>query len=485
MSTPSSHAISPSGAGEKKKLRMPSASERTMTLEIYFLDYWWDLLTYLHQRKNRLEMFKSRAEGMSEDTKAKDWELLCEKESRYLRKRRTRLKFGDFEIMIQIGKGGYGEVFLSRKRDTNEIVALKRMRKNALQAQDEVHHILNERNVLCSTDSQWLVRLLYSFQDEQHVYLAMEYVAGGDMRTLLNGSGVLHEHHARFYMMEMVLCVATLHSMGFIHRDLKPENFLIDAHGHMKLTDFGLAKGVVSSEYREKMNKRLLQIKDKSIVKYSSMERRSMYQSIRKEDRAMAFSLVGSPDYMAPEMLTQQGYDLLVDYWSIGCIFFEFLSAFPPFGAPTIDEIWVNVYHWKEVLERPLYSGDDAEFNMSEEAWDLITKLIADKSERWASPSAIQDHRWFKGANWDSVRDMEPPFKPELADECDTTYFDDFTNPEDLAKYGEFEKSEVAEPPQELEGGLGGPHNKWVGWTYRSQDKRFGHFDGSSLRGFL
>ncbi|KAJ3617931.1 hypothetical protein Zmor_008792, partial [Zophobas morio] len=332
---------------------------------------------------------------MNEEDKSKEWEKFRKKESAYLRRRRAKQKIEDFEIIIQIGKGGYGDVFLSRNKDTNEIVALKRMRKKALLAQNEIHHIFNERNVLSAANSPWLVKLLCSFQDSSHVYLAMEYVPGGDMRTLLSNSGVLHEKHARFYLAEMTCAIDALHELGFIHRDLKPENFLISSSGHLKLTDFGLAKGVLCPEFREKMLER-------------------------------AFSLVGSPDYMAPEMLTQTGYDKLVDYWSIGCIFYEFLTAFPPFGAPTIDEIWVNVYHWREVLERPHYTGEDAEFNMSDEAWDLITKLITEKEKRIDCIDAIKKHCWFKGFEWDFLQDQQKqaaPFIPDLSNETDATYF--------------------------------------------------------------
>ncbi|MCO5574672.1 hypothetical protein L7F22_028462 [Adiantum nelumboides] len=111
---------------------------------------------------------------------------------------------------------------------------------------DEVRHVLTERDILTATRTPWLVRLLYAFQDQDHVFLAMEYVPGGDFRTLLNNSGVLREEHARFYAAEMFVAVNELHALGYIHRDLKPENFLVDSTGHIKLTDFGLAAGALN-----------------------------------------------------------------------------------------------------------------------------------------------------------------------------------------------------------------------------------------------
>jgi non-specific serine/threonine protein kinase len=162
-----------------------------------------------------------------------------------LRKRRTKLRLEQFRIIAQVGQGGYGSVYLARKIDTNEVCALKKMRKGTLAKMDEVKHVLVERDILCSVKTPWLVRLLYAFQDKDHVFLAMvswrpsrpslgmccgmhgadsqEYVPGGDFRTLLNNSGVLKEEHARFYAAEMFMGVNELHKLGYIHRDLKPE----------------------------------------------------------------------------------------------------------------------------------------------------------------------------------------------------------------------------------------------------------------------
>jgi cell cycle protein kinase DBF2 len=135
---------------------------------------------------------------------------------------------------------------------------------------------LIERDILTATKTPWLVRLLYAFQDPQHVYLAMEYVPGGDFRTLLNNSGVLKEEHARFYISEMFAAVRELHKLGYIHRDLKPEvrdmtypwfwiwcamqNFLVDASGHVKLTDFGLATGALNPKRIESLKVKVTQV---------------------------------------------------------------------------------------------------------------------------------------------------------------------------------------------------------------------------------
>ena len=211
-------------------------------LKVYFLDHYVDLLTYLDDRKKRT------AQAIRE---GQDWKKFISKERSSLRKRRLRTRLSHFQILSQIGQGGYGQVFLAKHRDTKVFCALKQMSKKLLVKLGEAGHILTERDILTKSDSEWLVRLLYAFQDMDNVYLVMEYVPGGDFRTLLNATGVLHEPHARFYVAEMAQAVFTLHDLGYIHRDLKPENFLIDATGHIKLTDFGLSRGKLSGEVME------------------------------------------------------------------------------------------------------------------------------------------------------------------------------------------------------------------------------------------
>ncbi|CRK18554.1 hypothetical protein BN1708_017674, partial [Verticillium longisporum] len=185
------------------------------------------------------------------------WQKYAGRERANLRKRRVRLRHGDFQILTQVGQGGYGQVFLAQKKDTREVCALKVMSKKLLFKLDEVRHVLTERDILTNAKSEWLVRLLYSFQDDKSIYLAMEYVPGGDFRTLLNNTGVLSNRHARFYIAEMFCSVDALHQLGYIHRDLKPENFLVDSTGHVKLTDFGLAAGMLAPAKIESMRIRL------------------------------------------------------------------------------------------------------------------------------------------------------------------------------------------------------------------------------------
>lgn len=345
-----------------------------------FLDHYFDLLTYVGSRQARLETFKSEVPPppeTDEEEYKKLWSKYAGRERAALRKRRVRLRHGDFQILTQVGQGGYGQVFLAQKKDTREVCALKVMSKKLLFKLDEVRHVLTERDILTTANSEWLVRLLYSFQDDRSIYLAMEYVPGGDFRTLLNNTGVLSNRHARFYIAEMFCSVDALHKLGYIHRDLKPENFLIDSTGHVKLTDFGLAAGNVASSKIHSMRVRLEKASEtnvpfgKAIGQRTIAERREGYQTMREKDVNYAKSIVGSPDYMAPEVLRGEEYDSTVDYWSLGCMLFEALTGFPPFAGASADETWRNLKHWKDVLKRPVW--EDPNYFLSNRTWSFIT----------------------------------------------------------------------------------------------------------------
>ncbi|KAH9994514.1 kinase-like domain-containing protein [Russula vinacea] len=390
---------------ESSEVRRKSTVAQLCT---YFLDYYFQLLGYISARK---EQFKS----------------YCGRERVLLRRRRAKLRVDQFHIIAQVGQGGYGEVYLARKQETGEVCALKKMRKRTLFKMDEVRHVLVERDILTATKTPWLVRLLYAFQDAEHVYLAMEYVPGGDFRTLLNNSGVLKEEHARFYISEMFAAVGELHKLGYIHRDLKPENFLVDSTGHVKLTDFGLATGVLNPKRIESLKIKVPgQSKDNQIVHRSTMERRSLYRSIRNEDLRYADSIVGSPDYMAPEVLRGKPYSYAVDYWSLGCILFD---------GGTPEETWTNLKNWTKVLRRP--------------------ELIAHTSARYCTLDAVRVHPFFKPVPWDNLRGARRRLHGIL---------DDFTSPEDMAKYAEVREKQrnvdrLREKDEPFTRGV------WVGFT--------------------
>jgi len=453
---------------EKELLENPEVRRKGTVAQLYFLDYYFQLLGYLSARKDRRTKFDQDTahRGLTASERSKEFKSYCGRERVVLRKRRTKLRVDQFHIIAQIGQGGYGEVFLARKQETGEICALKKMKKRTLFKMDEIRHVLVERDILTATNTPWLVRLLYAFQDSTYVYLAMEFVPGGDFRTLLNNTGVLQQDNARFYICEMFAAVNELHKLGYIHRDLKPENFLIDSTGHVKLTDFGLATGALNPSRIESLRIKLDKVKDNEVVHRSTMERRSIYRSIRNADARYADSIVGSPDYMAPEVLRGKPYTFSVDYWSLGCIFFEFLAGFPPFSGSTPEETWTNLKNWTKVLRRPEYElEEDLIFNLTDVAWDAVTRLIAHASVRYSSLDQLSAHPFFEGVKFDNLRATRPPFVPSLDSDVDAAYYDDFSSADDMAKYAEvIEKQRNVEKVREKEEPFG--RGVWVGFTF-------------------
>lgn len=438
-----------------------------------FLDHYYDLLTYVHNRQVRDSLFQEAypAESTTPQEREAAFHKHLGKERAGLRKRRTRLRHGDFQILTQVGQGGYGQVYLAQKKDTREVCALKVMRKKLLFKLDEIRHILTERDILTAAKSEWLVKLLYSFQDDEQIYLAMEYVPGGDFRTLLNNTGVLHNRHARFYIGEMFQCIDALHTLGYIHRDLKPENFLIDATGHVKLTDFGLAAGMLSPIKIESMRVKLEEVGNTPVPfglpppeERTAEQRREGYRSLRRKDMNYAKSIVGSPDYMAPEVLKGEQYDSTVDYWSLGCMLFEALAGYPPFAGASVDETWQNLKRWQRVLRKPVY--DDPNYFLSTRTWDLITRLVAAKENRFKNIAEIRKHQYFAEVDFDGLREQKAPFVPELDSETDAGYFDDFSNEADMAKYKEVhDKQRALEDMAERDEKMN--KNLFVGFTFR------------------
>ncbi|EGD85059.1 AGC/NDR/NDR-UNCLASSIFIED protein kinase [Trichophyton rubrum D6] len=439
-------------AEELEKLQQPKVKRLANVTQLYFLDHYFNLLSYVQNRQIRSAQFAAAYPPPPETDEA-EYEVARHKylgrERANLRKRRTRLRHGDFQILTQVGQGGYGQVYLAQKKDTREVCALKVMSKKLLFKMDEIRHILTERDILTTAKSEWLVKLLYAFQDDNQIYLAMEYVPGGDFRTLLNNTGVLHNRHARFYIAEMVACVDALHVLGYIHRDLKPENFLIDSSGHVKLTDFGLAAGMLNPTKIESMRLKLEEV-GKTAVPFgrpmeqrSAAERREGYRSLRKLDVNYAKSIVGSPDYMAPEVLSGEEYDFTVDYWSLGCMLFEALTGYPPFAGATVDETWQNLKNWKDVLRKPQY--EDPNYYLSRRTWDFITRLVASKEHRFKNVTEIHNHDYFAEVNFNTLREeQKAPFVPDLDSETDAGYFDDFGNEADMAKYKEVHDKQKA-----------------------------------------
>ncbi|EEQ37930.1 putative cell cycle protein kinase [Clavispora lusitaniae] len=471
-------------ANSSKTKRLASVAQ------LYFLDYYCDMFDYVISRQERCNMVEHRlstdpAYAQNPKRQQMEWRNYVGRERALLRKRRLKPKHKDFEMITQVGQGGYGQVFLARKKDTREVCALKILNKKLLVKLDETRHVLTERDILTNTRSEWLVKLLYAFQDAEKVYLAMEFVPGGDFRTLLNNTGYLIPPHARFYIAEMFAAVNSLHDLGFTHRDLKPENFLIDSKGHIKLTDFGLAAGTVSNDRIESMRVKLANLED---LDHYQVPSKLMYerQKIFKQSQGhhnLANSIVGSPDYMALEVLEGKNYDFTIDYWSLGCMLFEALCGYPPFSGSKQDETYYNLKNWKTALRRP--QTRDGRYVFSDRTWQLIIKLIASPSTRLRNFRQVQAQPYFSDINnWEALRSRTPPFTPQLDNEEDAGYFDDFEDEESMMKYKDVfarqEQNESLLENSQLGGKRLGNHN-FIGFTFKHKSNPNNKFQNGEV----
>jgi hypothetical protein len=194
-------------------------------------------------RRVQLETEMEKA-GLPDELKNQMRKLLRQKETNYLRLRRAKMNKSMFDFIKVLGLGAFGEVSLVRKKDDPQrLYAMKTLHKGEVFNRNQAAHVKAERDILAEADNEWVVKLYYSFQDEENLYFVMDYVPGGDLMSLLIKFQVFDENLARFYIGELTCAIESVHNLGFIHRDIKPDNILIDRNGHIKLTDFGLCTG--------------------------------------------------------------------------------------------------------------------------------------------------------------------------------------------------------------------------------------------------
>ena len=344
------------------------------------------------------------------------------RETEYLRLKRAKLGVEDFEPLKVIGKGAFGEVRLVQKIDTGHVYAMKVLRKAEMVEKEQVAHVRAERDILVEVDHTWVVKMFYSFQDVDSLYLVMEFLPGGDIMTLLMKKDTLPEEAVQFYMAETALAIETIHQLGFIHRDIKPDNLLLDAKGHVKLSDFGLCTGLQKS-HRTDYYRDLEQVNAADFT-FSRVDSRRRAETWRSKRRALAYSTVGTPDYIAPEVFQQTGYDQTCDWWSLGVIMFEMLIGYPPFCSETPQETYTKIMNWRESLEFP------PEVPISRAARKTIKRFCDAASSRIAGLSDVKKLPWLATVDWEHIRDRPAAFPVNVTAIDDTKNFDEFPDVE-------------------------------------------------------
>ncbi|KAM7034530.1 citron Rho-interacting kinase isoform 2-T2 [Acridotheres tristis] len=295
----------------------------------------------------------------------------------------------DFEVKSVVGCGHFADVKVVREKVTGDVYAMKVMSKESLLAQEHVSFFEEERSILAQSTSPWIPQLQYAFQDKKNLYLVMEYQPGGDLLSLLNRyEEQLDENMVQFYLAELVLAIHSVHQMGYVHRDIKPENVLIDRTGHIKLVDFGSAAKMTANKT---VNARLP---------------------------------VGTPDYMAPEMLAGLGgdgkasYGPECDWWSLGVIAYEMIYGRCPFTEGTSAKTFNNIMNFQRFLKFP------EDVKVSSDFLDLIQSLLCGQKERLGYED-LCCHPFFSEIDWNNIRNSPPPFVPTLKSDDDTSNFDE------------------------------------------------------------
>ncbi|XKL61565.1 hypothetical protein PGB90_008622 [Kerria lacca] len=295
----------------------------------------------------------------------------------------NKIKFEDFNIVRTIGTGTFGRVLLCQEKATNKFYAMKILAIADVIRLKQIEHVKNEKNILLEINHPFLVTLQWHWHDSNYLYMILDYVCGGELFSYLRNSGRFTSTAGNFYAAEIVVALDYLHSKGVVYRDLKPENLLLDREGHLKITDFGFAKKLT--------------------------------------DRT--WTLCGTPEYLAPEIIQSKGHNKAVDWWALGVLIYEMLAGYPPFFDDNpfgiYEKILAGKIEWTRFID-PI-------------AKDLIKKLLVqDRTKRLGNmkngAEDVKRHRWFKHIDWQDVvnRRLKPPIIPQITFEGDTRNFDEY-----------------------------------------------------------
>ena len=293
------------------------------------------------------------------------------------------MKLSDYEIGETLGTGSFGRVRISKNRKTNEYVAMKIMKKVEILKSKQADHIANEIKILSMIDHPFVIKFDGFTQDDKYLYLALELINGGELFTYLRGVGRFPVDQARVYIAQIVSIFEYLHSKNIIYRDLKPENILIHKSGYLILTDFGFAKIVEGRTY----------------------------------------TLCGTPEYLAPEIILNKGHGKPVDWWTCGILLYEMIAGIDPFSDD--DPMMVYQKILKGKIKFP--SGFDSN------AKSLVKHLLeSDLTKRYGNLKGgvkdIKGHRFFKELNWEKLINMEltPPYIPKVKSASDISNFSSY-----------------------------------------------------------
>mmetsp|Transcript_11153 Transcript_11153/g.9529 ORF Transcript_11153/g.9529 Transcript_11153/m.9529 type:complete len:355 (+) Transcript_11153:57-1121(+) len=285
------------------------------------------------------------------------------------------MSISNFVFHYVVGRGGFGKVWRVEHRKTKRAYAMKEMSKSRIITKKSVNSVMNERQLLSVLKNQFLVNMVYAFQDRENLYLIMDLMPGGDLRHHIARQKRFSEEQTKFFVACIVMALEYLHSNGILHRDIKPENLVFDNQGYIRTTDFGIAR-------------------------------------VWRPDNANDTS--GTPGYMAPEVMCRQNHGVAVDYYALGVIAYECMLGRRPYVGRSRKEIRDQILAKQVQIKR-----NEIPEGWSLEAADFINKLIQRKPVYRLGldgPTEVKNHPWLKNYPWDKLnkKEIEPPFMPSM-----------------------------------------------------------------------
>ena len=298
----------------------------------------------------------------------------------------VHLSLSDFTILRTIGTGSFARVRLAINRSTREVVVLKSMSKSLILRRKPVAHVLAEKTLLGKLASPFLLTLKGAFQDTNSLHLVLEFVQGGELYHLLAQRGCIESCDARIYAAEVFCALSYLHSKSVVYRDLKPENILITATGHIKLADFGFAKQLNSQE--------------------------------------KTYTLCGTPEYLAPEVILNTGHDFRCDWWTLGVLLYEMLTGSTAFTGKNSYLLYQNIL--TQQVEFPAEMDCNARI--------LISTLLCKDPDNRATELEIRSSAYFANISWKAAarRRLIPSYIPKVKNALDASHFDKYVEREEV-----------------------------------------------------
>ncbi|CAM1310911.1 PRKX (predicted) [Pycnogonum litorale] len=322
---------------------------------------------------NKISKEKLRKNGISVEYKEPPPDVI----------RRKEYSIDDFEILKTVGTGTFARVCLCKENKTKNYYAMKILEIQDVVKLKQVDHVLNEKDVLKRIQHPFIIDMIWTGHDDYRLYMLFEYACGGELFSYLRNAGHFPSTTANFYSAEIVSALEYIHKKNIVYRDLKPENLLLDRDGHVKITDFGFSKRL----------------------------------GVR------TWTLCGTPEYLAPEIIQSKGHNKAVDWWALGILIYEMLAGYPPFYDEETFKIYEKILKGK--IEWPK--------NMDPVAKDMVRKLLQhDRTKRLGNmkngAEDVKSHRWYKTLDWDDVisRHLKPPMLPDVCHDGDSTNFDNY-----------------------------------------------------------